>query len=101
MAPGGMSRFCDDCGYQACLQANCCLEREACSVGVEVQDLVLDAARVDVALLWRLKVTLPPPIPEGVTIRLLPAEELAALERDLDQRPARPFPSPISGGADE
>jgi len=96
-----MSRFCDDCGYQACLEANCCLEREARSVGVEVSDLVLDAARVVVMMLERLKVTLPPPIPEGVTVRLLPADELAALERELEQRPARPLPSPVSGGADE
>ncbi|MNI92376.1 hypothetical protein D3C73_1501610 [compost metagenome] len=99
MAPGGMSNFCDDCGYQACLQANCCLEHQAQFAGCDVRDLELDVAAF--AVVVRRWVTLPPPIPEGVTIRLLPADELAALERELDQRPARPFPSPISGGADE
>lgn len=99
MAPGGMSRFCDDCGYQACLEANCCLERQAQFAGCDVGDLELDVAAFVVAV--RRRVTLAPPIPEGVTIRLLPAEELAALERELDQRPAQPFSSPSSGGADE
>lgn len=98
MAPGGMSKFCDDCGYQACLEANCCLERQAQFAGCDVQDLELDVAAFVVAV--RRRVMLSPPIPE-VTIRLLPAEELAALDRELDQRPARPFPSPSSGGADE
>lgn len=42
MAPGGLSNFCDDCGYQACLKANCCLQVQGDVMGVDPQELVLD-----------------------------------------------------------
>lgn len=42
MAPGGLSNFCDDCGYQACLKANCCLQARADALGVDPQELVLE-----------------------------------------------------------
>lgn len=44
MAPGGLSNFCDDCGYQACLKASCCLQTRANALGMDPQDLVLEGA---------------------------------------------------------
>ena len=41
MAPGGLSNFCDDCGYQACLKANCCLQAHGDVLLVDPQELVL------------------------------------------------------------
>lgn len=41
MAPGGLSNFCDDCGYQACLKANCCLQAHGEALLVDPQELVL------------------------------------------------------------
>lgn len=100
MAPGGMSRFCDDCGYQACLRANCCLERTALAVGVEVQDLEHDVA-IFADLVRNSKLPLFPVIAEGSRISPLSAADLEALDRELAERPARPLPAFRSGGADE
>lgn len=99
MAPGGLSSFCDDCGYQACLQANCCLEHQAQFAGCDVQDLELDVAAFAAEVRRWLKPL--PPVPESFVVHPLSAEDLAALERELEQRPARPLPSPVSGSADE
>lgn len=74
MAPGGMSRFCDDCGYQACLEAGVCLEVCAQDLQTDPQELVLDLAQHP-----RLTLCVPP----------LPPEELAALERSLRECGAR------------
>ncbi len=74
MAPGGMSRFCDDCGYQACLEAGVCLEVCAQDLQTDPQDLVLDLAQ-------HPRLT--------VCIRPLPPEELEALERHLREGDAR------------
>lgn len=41
MPPGGLSNFCDDCGYQACLKANCCLQAHGDALLVDPQELVL------------------------------------------------------------
>lgn len=74
MAPGGMSRFCDDCGYQACLEAGVCLEVCAQDLQTDPQELVLDLAQHP-----RVTVRIPP----------LPPEELEGLERCLREGNAR------------
>lgn len=74
MAPGGMSRFCDDCGYQACLEADVCLEICAQDLQTDPQELVLNLAQ-------HPRLTL--------CTRPLPPEELEALERCLHQGNAR------------
>lgn len=64
MRPGGVA-YCDDCGFQACLKAGCCLDAEAEALGVSPSDLEL--------ALMRPVLSLP-----GLT-----SEELEALDRDL------------------
>lgn len=71
-----MSRFCDDCGYQACLEADVCLMVCARDLQTDPQDLVLDLAQHP-----RLTVCIEP----------LPPEELAALERQLHEGKAGPL----------
>lgn len=40
MAPGGVSKFCDDCGYQACFVKGECLQARGAAIGVDPQDLI-------------------------------------------------------------
>lgn len=41
MSAGGVA-YCDDCGWQACLKAGCCLEAEAEALDVSPSDLELE-----------------------------------------------------------
>ncbi len=41
MTAGGVA-YCDDCGWQACLKAGCCLGAEAEALGVSPSDLELE-----------------------------------------------------------
>lgn len=40
MTPGGLSDFCDDCGWQDCFEGAGCLQARAAQLGVEPQDLI-------------------------------------------------------------
>ena len=44
MSAGGVA-YCDDCGWQACLKAGCCLEAEAEALDVSTSHLELELLR--------------------------------------------------------
>ena len=84
MAPGGLSSFCDDCGYQACIAQGDCLQARGDAMGVDPQDLIhpsqirLDLQRTDLGQFVTL-------------VRSLSAEELRELEQELlASHPDRP-----------
>ncbi|WP_303703025.1 hypothetical protein [Brevundimonas naejangsanensis] len=89
MAPGGLSSFCDDCGYQACLAQGDCLQTRGDAMGVDPQDLIhpskvaQDLQRADLSQFVDL-------------VRRLSAEELHELEQELlashPDRPTNPAP---------
>ena len=64
MSAGGMP-YCDDCGWQACLNEGCCLEAEAEARNMSPADLELDLLRYPAKVLT---------VPELSSIEL---EELA------------------------
>lgn len=76
MTPGGLSDFCDDCGWQACLKAAGCLQARAAQLGIAPQDLVDGVVVVGVDL------SVQPDDAAGAARHLRP-EELEQLAAEL------------------
>lgn len=76
MTPGGLSDFCDDCGWQACLKGVVCLQERAAQLGVAPQDLVDGVVVVGVDLSAQ-------PGAAVVAARHLTPEELGQLAAEL------------------
>ncbi len=74
--PGGLSEFCDDCGWQACFKGPGCLQARAAQLGVEPQDLIDGVVVAGVDLSAR---------PDAVVVaaRNLTPEELEQLAAEL------------------
>jgi len=76
MTPGGLSDFCDDCGWQACLKGAGCLQARAAQLGIAPQDLVDGVVVVGVDLSVQ-------PDAAAVVARHLTPEELEQLAAEL------------------
>lgn len=85
MAPGGASKFCDDCGYQACFVKGECLQARGAAIGVDPQDLIYPC---------RMWLGLDAGTPDKIVsiVRALSNEELRELEQELlATHPDRPI----------
>jgi len=76
MAPGGLSEFCDDCGWQVCFKATGCLQARADQLGVEPQALI------DSAVVFGLDFAAGPDV-LAVLARNLTPQELEQLAAEL------------------
>jgi len=76
MTLGGLSDFCDDCGWQACFKGAGCLQSRAAQLGVEPQDVIDGVLVAGVDLSAR-------PAAVAVAARNLTSEELEQWAAEL------------------